>query len=165
MNENRIKRIAKQIYKTAGEVRFVKDKSNDSNSWAYGNDYVEKREISGKFQYNKEKMEPLKVVLQHAMNALEDVSQAQNMFAKLKSVDISPDGCLGGKGYIAKIVDIRKQFMNIVEALSSICDTVHDEVTAQHWNPSDANGDDRQRGKMTEDEKDVQIEKNEDGQV
>ena len=159
MNKRKITRLAERIIKTAGEVRFVKDKSNDSNSWAYTNDNVEKRDISKKYTFNKEKAQPLSEVLNNTMEALEHASSAYNTFSKLKSVDISPDGMLGGKGYIAKIIDVRKQFMNIVEALSAISDTLHDEINAQHWKGEDENK--RERGKMEEDEKNVQLENNE----
>ena len=62
----------------------------------------------------------------HAMSAY-------STFTKIKSADVSPDGNLGGKGYIQKIMDMRKQYMNVVEALSALSDTIYDEISAPHW--------------------------------
>lgn len=124
----------RQILKTAGEVRFIKDNRGDQQTgWAYQNEPVGKREITTKFNFVSERMEPLKNVLVHCGEALEHVTSAYNDFAKLKSVDISPDGYLGGKGYIQKIVDMRRQFMNMIEALSAMMDTIYDELDAEHW--------------------------------
>ena len=58
---------------------------------------------------------------------------AYSTFAKIKSRDISPDGNLGGRGYIMEIKAIRRQYMNVVEALSAMSDTLYDEITADHW--------------------------------
>ena len=58
---------------------------------------------------------------------------AYTTFAKIKSRDISPDGNLGGRGYIMEIKAIRRQYMNVVEALSAMSDTLYDEITADHW--------------------------------
>ena len=55
------------------------------------------------------------------------------ILAKLKAADISPDGSLGGKGYIAKIAEMRRAYMNCVEALSALSDTLYDEIRAPHW--------------------------------
>jgi hypothetical protein len=63
---------------------------------------------------------------------------AYSVFAKIKSRDISPDGNLGGRGYIMEIKAVRRQYMNVVEALSAISDTLYDEITADHW--ADAQG-------------------------
>ena len=46
---------------------------------------------------------------------------------------ISPDGNLGGKGYIQEIREMRRQYMNVSEALSALSDTIYDEINAPHW--------------------------------
>lgn len=61
---------------------------------------------------------------------------AHETFARIKSAQVSPDGSLGGKGYIQKIPDMRRQLMNCVEAMSSFTDTLYDEIKAPHWNPA-----------------------------
>ena len=58
---------------------------------------------------------------------------AYSVFTKIKSADVSPDGSLGGKGYIQKIAEMRRGYMNVVEALSALSDTLYDEIRAPHW--------------------------------
>jgi len=118
--------------KTAGEVIFKKDMSGDASTWAYATPGPSER-LLGDFNYSPKNMKPLAKTLRGSLAALGHVLSAYNMFAKVKSARISPDGNLGGKGYIAKITDMRKQFMNCVEALSALSDTLYDEVNAPHW--------------------------------
>lgn len=120
--------------KTAGEVRFIKDKS-DSTSWAFNDNNQSQREIRNLtgFTFQPKKAKSLAIVLRSALMALGHASSAYTKFTKCKSADISPDGMLGGKGYILKIKDIRQMLMNAVEALSAITDTLHDEINAPHW--------------------------------
>ena len=65
--------------------------------------------------------------------SLGHVMSAYTYFVKMKSADLSPDGNLGGRGYIQKITDMRRQYTNIIEALSALSDTLYDEVRAPHW--------------------------------
>ena len=51
----------------------------------------------------------------------------------MKSADISPDGALGGKGYVQKIAEMRRAYMNVIESLSAMGDTLYDEIRAPHW--------------------------------
>ena len=73
---------------------------------------------------------------------------ASNTFAKIKSADVSPDGSLGGKGYIQKIADMRRAYMNAVEALSALSDTLHDEIKAPHWHQEITDGGPRERAEV-----------------
>ena len=50
---------------------------------------------------------------------------------------MSPDGSLGGMGYIQKISDMRRQLMNCIEVLSAFTDTLYDELSAPHWHPAE----------------------------
>lgn len=119
--------------KEAGEVIFKKDRSGDVGSWAYADVHPTKREIPADFNYSPRNQKPLAKVLRSTLAALGHVLAAYNRFARLKSSRLSPDGNLGGRGYIQKIQDMRKQFMNCVEAMSALSDTLHDEITAPHW--------------------------------
>lgn len=119
--------------KSAGEVIFKKDRSGDVGSWAYADVAPSERKIPGDFQYSPRHQKPLAKVLRSTLAALGHTLSAYNRFAKLKSARLSPDGSLGGRGYIQKIPDMRKQFMNCVEALSALSDTLHDEINAPHW--------------------------------
>lgn len=125
--------VKSHLSKTAGEVRHVKDTSGDASSWAYATHGPSEREMDSAFVFDPEKAEDLAIVLRSTVAAMAHAISAQNHFAQLKSRNISPDGSLGGRGYIQKISDMRHQFFNIVEALSAMQDTLYDEVHAPHW--------------------------------
>ena len=83
--------------------------------------------------FNYKSSKELAKVLRATLSSLGHAMSAYTIFTKLKSRDVSPDGSLGGKGYIQEIKHMRKQYMNIVEALSSMTDTLYDEIKAPHW--------------------------------
>jgi hypothetical protein len=124
---------SKGIKKTAGEVIFRKDMSNDASSWAFGAGGASERKLVQDFNYSPKNLKPLAAVLRSTLGALGHTLSAYQTFAKMKSARISPDGNLGGKGYIMKISDMRRQYMNCVEALSALSDTLYDETNAPHW--------------------------------
>ncbi len=119
--------------KTAGEVRFIKDRTGDKSEWGWSQPGPSEREIDDKFVFDANHLKPLALALRSALMALGHVTSAHQRFVKIKSRNISPDGSLGGKGYIQKIPEMRRQLMNCVEALSSFTDTVYDEFQAPHW--------------------------------
>jgi hypothetical protein len=55
------------------------------------------------------------------------------LFSKMPSSEFSPDGLLGGRGYIQSIKDMRSSLSSATEVLSSFTDTIHDEINADHW--------------------------------
>ncbi len=122
------------LSRTAGEVRFIKDQS-ETKGWAYGGAPPAQRAGVGSFKYNAKKAKTLARILRGTMLAMGHTMSVYSMFAKLKSSDISPDGALGGKGYIQTIKDMRFAYGNVVEALSGLSDTLYDEVRAPHWMP------------------------------
>lgn len=120
--------------KTAGEVIFRKDMGGDANQWAFGGVPPSQRHLNVQgFEWNPKNIEPLARILRSTAAALGHAFSAYEAFAKLKSSSISPDGCLGGKGYIQKIPDIRRQYMNVIEALSAHVDTFADELKGPQW--------------------------------
>jgi hypothetical protein len=118
--------------RTAGEVRFIKDKSNDANQWAWQTGEQD-RTLYPDYAFDPRKAKVLAKVLRATTAALGHSLAGYEQFSKLKSGDISPDGKLGGKGYIQKIPEMRRAYMNVVEALSALSDTLYDEVRAPHW--------------------------------
>lgn len=119
--------------KTAGEVRFIKDHGDDSNAWAWGQHPPSQRKMDSNHIFNQKCNKNIAKVLRSTLSSLGHAMSAYNTFAKIKSRDISPDGNLGGRGYIMEIKAIRRQYMNVVEALSAMSDTLYDEITADHW--------------------------------
>jgi hypothetical protein len=124
---------ARRELKTAGEVRHVKDTGGDASTWAYAVHSPSERELNVKFEWNPAMVESLALVLRSTVAAMGHAINAQNVFAQIESRNVSPDGRLGGKGYVQRVVDMRRQYFNIVEALSSLQDTLFDEVHAAHW--------------------------------
>jgi hypothetical protein len=124
--------MTRHSVRTAGEVRFVKDNSNDASSWAWKQGPSE-RVMTPDHVFNPAKKKALAKVLRSTTASMGHAMSAYSTFTKIKSADVSPDGNLGGKGYIQKIMDMRKQYMNVVEALSALSDTIYDEVSAPHW--------------------------------
>lgn len=133
MSNNRNRNFRSRI---AGEVRFIKDRSGDAKEWGWGTPGPSNREIQEDFQFNPKHLKPLARTLRSSLMAMGHALTAYDAFTRIKSADVSPDGSLGGKGYIQKISDMRRQYMNVVEALSALSDTLYDEMKAPHWNPA-----------------------------
>ena len=142
--------------KTAGEVRFIKDRGDDTSGWGWPNPGPSERELDQDFKFDPKNLKPLAAALRSTLAALGHVQSAYQTFTKLKSARVSPDGALGGKGYIQKIPDMRKQFMNCSEALSSLSDTLYDEVNAPHWDPALQEAGPRERQEVVEVMEDVE---------
>jgi len=144
------KRVAETYRrKVAGEVIFKKDRGGDISQWAYADHPPSKRDIPGDFNYSPRHQKPLAIVLRSTLAALGHVLSGHNAFAKVKSARVSPDGSLGGRGYIMKIPDMRKQFMNCVEALSALSDTLYDEINAPHWSLVSRQEDSRDKDEVS----------------
>lgn len=127
-------RVARRaMIRTAGEVRFIKDKSNDASQWAWNDSGPQERRITPDFAFDPKRTKSLARVLRATTAALGHSMSAYSIFTKIKSADISPDGSLGGKGYIQKIAEMRRAYMNCMEALSALSDTLYDEIRAPHW--------------------------------
>jgi hypothetical protein len=117
-------------------VQHVKDQSDGSigsGNWAFNPSSGQEREIRPSFDFEAKELKPLVQTLKACLVALGAVNSAQNTFVSIKSRNISPDGQLGGKGYVMKIAEIRQRLMNCTEALSGITDTLYDEFRAPHW--------------------------------
>lgn len=139
-----------RLPKVAGEVRFVKDRSGDKSEWGWGPPGPAERDIDEQFVFNPKHLKPLALTLRSSLMALGHVASAYTRFTKIKSSNVSPDGSLGGKGYIQKIADMRRQLVNCVEALSSLTDTIYDELNAPHWNPAEDTMTPRDREEVKE---------------
>ena len=94
-----------------------------------------KRVIPDDFSFDPRSLKPLVQTLWAMSVALGHALTAHRQFARIKSSTISPDGLLGGRGYIMGIKDVRQRLYESCESLSAIVDTIHDEVNAAHWKP------------------------------
>jgi hypothetical protein len=96
-----------------------------------------RREIPDDFKYDKKKLKHLKHILHNSNVALGTLTSILNEFAKLKGPDISPDGLLGGIGYIIPVKEVKQAINNAVHGLSDIADCIADELTNPKWNAED----------------------------
>lgn len=94
-----------------------------------------KRAIPQNYDYDPQAMKPLAKMLWALSVSLGHAMTAHRQFTKLKSATISPDGLIGGRGYVMSVKDVRKALHEACEAISAVSDTVHDELHAPHWRP------------------------------
>lgn len=121
-------RIAADQVRTAGTIEFKKD------SGPLRRDI----RIQG-FQWSPDVYRSLTKILWAAERSHSYGMAALRLFSKLPSSEFSPDGLLGGVGYIQSIKDMRSGMSKSVEFLSSFTDTMYDEINASHW--ANAGGD------------------------
>jgi hypothetical protein len=93
-----------------------------------------RRQINEDFQYDKKKIKHIQFVLHNVNVSLGALVSALSRFSKIRGPAISPDGLLGGLGYIMPIKDIKQSLNQIVRELSDIQDTLADELTNPRWN-------------------------------
>lgn len=94
-----------------------------------------KRNIPKDFEYNPKALKPLARMLLSMSISLGHALTAYREFTKLKSSNISPDGKVGGRGYVLPVKDVRAKLQEACEMLSSVSDTIYDEINAPHWKP------------------------------
>lgn len=135
------------LSKTAGEVRFIKDRGGDDKDWGWTPPGASERNIDPDYTFDAKNLKPLAQTLRAALMALGHIQTARTTFTKIRSQTISPDGNIGGKGYVLTVKDVRKLLSNCDEALSSVTDSIYDEMQAVHWHPDvqDSGGNPRER--------------------
>lgn len=94
-----------------------------------------RRSIPRGFEYDARAIKPLAKMLLSMSISLGHSLTAYREFTKLKSSRVSPDGMVGGRGYVMSIKDVRAKLQEACEILSSVSDTIHDEIHAPHWRP------------------------------
>lgn len=94
-----------------------------------------KRDIPKDHNYDPKALKPMAKMLWALGVSQGHALAAYSQFSKLKSSTISPDGMIGGRGYVMGVKDIREKLFAACEALSAISDTIHDEINGPHWKP------------------------------
>lgn len=117
------KKITKEKIKTAGEVKHIKDTSGFD---------VHRSNIEG-FQFKEEGMKSIAKTYKHMATAFYHMAKASHLFNQCKSSQISPDGKLGGMGYVQPIKAIRHGMAETVNVMSELIDTFYDEVNSPYW--------------------------------
>jgi len=126
------------------DIRLVKAMKSAASS--------SRREIPDDFKYNTKKLKHLKAILHNISVALGTLSSALNEFSKMKGPEISPDGLLGGVGYIIPLKEIKQTINTTVHSLSEIADCLADELTNPKWQATD----DKEVKKLIEEKDEVQ---------
>ena len=96
-----------------------------------------KREIPDDFKYNPKKLKHLKKALHNVTISLGTLTSSLIEFSKLKGPEVSPDGLLGGRGYIMPVKDVKETLNNAARGLSDIADTLADELSNPRWQVKD----------------------------
>ena len=112
--------------RTAGKIEFVKDSGPLRRDIRVQN-----------FEWSQDSLRNLAKILWAAQRSHSYAVAAYRLFSKMPSSQFSPDGLLGGRGYIQGIKDMRSGLAQAVETLSAFTDTVHDEINADHWKPAE----------------------------
>lgn len=94
-----------------------------------------KRNIPSDHRFDPKALKPMSKMLWAMSVSLGHALQAYRQFTRLKSITVSPDGLVGGRGYVMSVKDVRSKLYEACEALSAISDTIHDEINAPHWKP------------------------------
>jgi hypothetical protein len=94
-----------------------------------------KRNIPKDHPFDPKALKPLARMLFSMSVSLGHALTAYKEFTKLKSVSISPDGMIGGRGYVMKVKDVRSNIQQACELISAVSDTIFDEINAPHWKP------------------------------
>lgn len=100
------------------------------------------RQIPKGHVYDPRALKPMAKMLWACSVSLGHALTAYREFTRFKSSAISPDGMVGGRGYVMTVKDVRTRLQEACEALSAVSDTIHDEINAPHWGPQlDGMGD------------------------
>jgi len=91
------------------------------------------RDIPEDFPADKKALKGLAQSLWQLSIALGHTMSAYSRLSKTRAISVSPDGLLGGKGYVLPLSEIREKLAAIIGSLSAITDALHDEVRAEHW--------------------------------
>lgn len=95
----------------------------------------DKRNIPQDHPFDSRALKPMAKALWASSVSLGHALTAYRQLSRLKSTTVSPDGMIGGRGFIMNVKDVRHKLFEACEALSAITDTLHDEIQAPHWKP------------------------------
>lgn len=85
------------------------------------------------FEYDKSKANVLKKALHNLNVSLGTLISAMKDLALIRGSDLTPDGQLGGRGFIMSFRDIKAAVNEAVNNISDVTDTLADELTNPKW--------------------------------
>ena len=92
----------------------------------------EGRDLGG-FEYDKTKAKVLKKALHNINVSLGTLISAMKDISMIRGSEITPDGKLGGKGFIMSFKEIKQTLNEAIGKLSDVTDTLADELTNPMW--------------------------------
>lgn len=118
------------------------------------------REIPEDADYDVSKLKHLKKILHNVNIAVGNLTGATKEFSLLKGPDISPDGMLGGKGYIKTVREIKEALATAVHTLADVGDTLVDELNNPKWGIKDKELEKIEKEKAEIDEQAEEVDEN-----
>ena len=94
------------------------------------------RDIGG-FEYDKSKATTLKKALHNINVSLGTLISAMKDLSILRGSEITPDGKLGGRGFVMPFKELKIKLNTAITDLSDVTDTLADELTNPNWGLSD----------------------------
>jgi hypothetical protein len=85
------------------------------------------------FEYDKSHAKTLQKVLHNLNVALGTQIAAMKDLAMLRGSDITPDGKLGGRGFVMEFKEMKSLLNESINNLSDITDSIGDELTNPKW--------------------------------
>jgi len=92
-----------------------------------------KRELEGVPPYDKENLVSLVSILTNINSAFVGVQGALGVLTSVIIGKISPDGKLGGRGYVMAVREMKEDLTEMQNMLSNMRDTVMDEFNNPNW--------------------------------
>jgi len=87
----------------------------------------------GQFEYDPSKASVLKKALHNVNVSLGTLISAMKELSILRGSDVTPDGMLGGKGFVMPFKELKAKINTSITELSDVTDTLADELTNPKW--------------------------------
>lgn len=104
----------------------------DAKSKSKNKEETPARNLSG-FEYDPSKAKHLKRALHNINVSLGTLLAAVKDLALLRGSDVTPDGMLGGRGFVMPFREIKTRITESIGSLSDVTDTIADELTNPKW--------------------------------
>ena len=92
-----------------------------------------KRELAGTAPYKVNNIKYVVDMLTSVNTASASLARAGEILASISAHEISPDGLIGGRGYVMTIKDIRQDITAAINLVSDLNDSLSDELTNPKW--------------------------------
>lgn len=87
------------------------------------------RENSADFDPDIKSLFSLEGVLQPLMRAQRNLTRAFTLFVQMKTPRITPDGMIGGRGFVMPLKEVKDTIGATIEGLARVIDAIEDEIT------------------------------------